>query len=171
MTCQENNEWRNYCVCFLLQKHFSMFSMENSDPALCREQRHAWLFVPFLCKFPESEGQTKKRKSDNFSVLEQETEGREGRVKLWMPLECYRSLIQTRGSTQHLTGSRSPQRWDATAKTHQPGLASPLEVCEEKEIKYLYKCRWKGTSGSLQSTLSHRAGQSPISDQITCGFV
>lgn len=112
-----------------------------------------------------------KRKSDNFSVLEQETEGREGRVKLWMPLECYRSLIQTRGSTQHLTGSRSTQRWDATAKTHQPGLASPLEVCEEKEIKYLYKCRWKGTSGSLQSTLPHRAGQSPISDQITCGFV
>lgn len=140
-TCQENGEWRK---CFL-----SVFCFVNVSPCLpwkalilpcAQSQRYVWLSAPVLCKIPEWEGQIQKK---NSIMLYIRARNREGRIRLWMPPVCSSSLIQSSGSAQHLTGSISMERCDATGSTSPAALTPALKVCMDKKM---WLCSFLGCS-------------------------
>lgn len=89
------------------------------------------LSAPVLCKLSEWEEQIQKK---NSTVLYIRTRNTESRVRLWMPPVCNSTLIQSSGSAQHLTGSVSMERRDATGRISPAAVTPALEVCMGKKM-------------------------------------
>ena len=57
-----------FSVCFLLHNHFSMFTMESSDPALCYEPEvfARLLFLLQCCASLQSERNKSRKRTQQF---------------------------------------------------------------------------------------------------------
>lgn len=100
--CQEYSEERKYNFCFLLRMCFSRLPWKALILSCAETQRYAWLFAPFLCSFQSRKDKSPK-KNLTTALHKNKQNGGGQRVWLRLPLACHRSLIQSRGSTQHLT--------------------------------------------------------------------